>query len=134
MMPPSSELTNWHLNGILHNRLFGDEVRYLGLGKLTEEYTPGSDPVSKDPDFGWIPVPNYAGDAGDAQFLRYTLTKDYNFIIEPHEGQISVTLITKNREEGNPFSGTNAVEITEARATAVAVYTMLRVLSVRGDL
>jgi hypothetical protein len=127
MIAPST-LTNWHLNGILHARLYGVDVKYLGLGKLTDIYIPGSDPVSKDPDFGWIPVPNYAGDPGDAQFLRYELAPNYNFTIEPHEGQISVTMEVKNRDAGQPITATNAIEITEARATAVAVYTMLEVI------
>jgi hypothetical protein len=123
-MIASSTLSNWHLNGILHARLFGDSVKYLGLGKLTDGYIPGSDPVSKDPDFGWIPVPNYSGDAGDAQFLRYALATDYNFIIEPQGDQISVTMEFR-KLPGKPVHVTNAVEITEARATAVAIYTML---------
>lgn len=126
MIPPST-LTNAHLNGILQGRLFGDEVKYLRTGELTEEYEPGSDPVFKDPDFGWIPVPNYAGDPGDAQFLRYSLARLYNFIIEPHEGKISVTAEVKERESGDPICATNAVELTEPRATAVAIYTMIEV-------
>lgn len=126
MIAPST-LTNAHLNGILQARLFGDEVKYLTLGTLSPEYEPGSDPVYLDPDFGWIPVPNYAGDPGDAQFLRYSLAKQYNFIIEPHAGQISVTAEVKSRESGNPICATNAVEVTDARATAVAIYTMLEV-------
>lgn len=123
MIAPST-LTNWHLNGLLHARLFGDEVKYLGLGKLTDDYIPGSDPVSKDPDFGWIPVPNYAGDAGDAQYLRYTLANKYNFIIQPHGDKISVTIEFKT-SLGKLVHTTKATEVTEARATSVAIYIML---------
>lgn len=126
-MIPSSELTNAHLNGILQASLWDVEVRYLTNGKLLPEYEPGSEPVSKDRDFGWIPVANYCGDPGDAQFLRYLLAPLYNFVIEPFDGKISVTCETKNRVPGNPITATNAVEATEPRATAVAVYTMIEV-------
>jgi hypothetical protein len=116
-MISTSQLTNAHLNGILQSTLFQDEVRYLTLGSLSLEYSPGSEPVYKDPDFSWIPVPNYSGDSGDAQFLRYSLAKSYNFIIEPQEGLISVTMASSSLR-------TSAVEVTEARATAVVVYKM----------
>lgn len=124
---PPSQLTNANLNGILYSRLFGGEVKYLAHGRLVTEFEPGSEPVSRDIDFGWIPVPNYAGDPGDAQFLRYLLAKDYNFIIEPHEGLISVTCETKNRDADNPLVATTAFEVTEPRSTAVAIYTMIEV-------
>lgn len=130
-MRPPSQLTNAHLNGILYSRLFGEEVKFLTNGQLVTEFEPGSEPVFKDIDFGWMPVPNYAGDPGDAQFLRYSLAKSYKFIIEPHETQISVTCLVKDRESGNPITATNAVEVTEPRATAVAIYTMIEVSRVR---
>ena len=114
------EKTNAELNGILQARLFGDEVKYLTNGKLSKDYEPGSDPVYYDIDIGWIPVPNYAGDSGDAQFLRYQLAPYYKFVIEPHEQGLAVTCESK---EGRGAS--LAIECNEARATVVAIYHMI---------
>lgn len=127
-MIDTSTLSNQHLNGVIQARLYGDEVKYLTFNKLTDDYEPGSDPVYKDSDFDWIPVPNYAGDPGDAQFLRYYLAKWHSFVIEPSYDKFSVTLIPKDGS-GASF---NAVEITEARATVVALYVFLETTAIGG--